>query len=83
VPLVHIPVPSSNIETAGYDPETGVMEIRFTKYHRLYRYYGVGPDGWAAFWAAESKGRYAKYVMPGSGGPEAVPGGLYRYEHVE
>ncbi len=71
--FAHVPVPSSNIDSAAYDPSTMQMEIWFTKYRRLYRYYGVPPEGWAAFWAAESKGYYAKYVMPG----------LYEYEHVE
>lgn len=71
--FTHVPVPSSNIDTAAYDPTTMEMEIWFTKYRRLYRYYGVPPEGWAAFWAAESKGFYAKYVMPG----------LYEYEHIE
>jgi hypothetical protein len=71
--FAHVPVPSSNIDSAAYDPDTQEMEIWFTKYRRLYRYYGVPADGWAAFWAAPSKGFYAKYVMPT----------LYEYEHVE
>jgi hypothetical protein len=67
------PVESSNIHSAGYDPETRVMRVRFHDYThkgngvvqpgRVYEHLDVSPEDYAAFMAAESKGaHYARHV---------------------
>jgi hypothetical protein len=63
-----IPIESSNIHSAGYDPETRVMCVRFRDYvHKgngvvkpgaVYEHLDVSPEAFEAFMAAESKGAH-------------------------
>ena len=59
------PVESSNIQSIGYDPVTGVMEVEFGRdiypgdpYNRLYHYFGVPSEVHKALMDAPSHGKY-------------------------
>jgi hypothetical protein len=56
--IEHKPVESSNIASAGYDPKTRVLEVRFRGSGRLYRYNDVTPETHADFEKAPSKGSF-------------------------
>ena len=66
------PVTSSQIHSIGHDPTTNTLAIRFTRgYGRdqrpgsLYHYANVDADTFAAFLAAESKGRhFGQHIKP-------------------
>lgn len=55
-------VESSQLESYGYDAETGTLAVRFRghggKPGSLYHYRNVGASEWAAFNDASSKGSY-------------------------
>ncbi len=55
--MIHTPIQSSLLASAGYDPATQTMEIRFAR-GGLYSYTDVSPEQFAAFQAAESKGKH-------------------------
>lgn len=48
---------SSDIASIGYDPGKQVMEVEFIK-SGVYSYYNVPATTFAAFMAADSKGRF-------------------------
>jgi hypothetical protein len=50
-------VESSAIEAVAYDPDRELLDIELTN-GRAYRYIDVSPAVYAAFMAAESKGRF-------------------------
>lgn len=52
-----IPLDSSSLAGADYDPEARTLEIEFRSGSR-YRYDGVSPEVFAQFLAAPSHGRY-------------------------
>lgn len=45
------------LQSAGHDPETNTLEVRF-KNGSTYRYSGVSAEAHAEFMAAESKGKH-------------------------
>ncbi len=47
---------SSQIAGFGFDPDTGILRVKF-KSGGTYDYSGVDPEDYAAFAGAESKGR--------------------------
>jgi hypothetical protein len=53
-----IPVVSGQIASVGYNPETKVMRIRFSKSGALYEYQQVPEDVYQALMAAPSKGSF-------------------------
>lgn len=55
--LTRQPLESSNLESAGYDPETRVLEVQF-KNGKVYRLRGVEQRRWEGLQAAKSKGEY-------------------------
>ena len=55
---------SSNIASAGYDPETRVLEITFG-YGGTYRYRDVDPETWQEFQSAPSAGGYHRRHIDG------------------
>lgn len=62
------PVKSSNVESAGYDAEEKVLEIKFRN-GGIYQYGGVQPEMYAELLAAESVGRFvSQEVRPGRRG---------------
>jgi hypothetical protein len=65
-------IQSSNIARAGFDADSGVMEIEFHNGTRG-RYRGVTPEKFDAFMSAESKGRFLSAEIKGQ----------YEYERVE
>lgn len=50
-------VKSSNIQSAGYDPESGILEIEF-KGGAVYQYFDVPERVYDAFMQASSAGSY-------------------------
>lgn len=50
-------IPSSNIDDAGYDEKTQVMEVSFLN-GGTYRYSNVPKHVWDAFLAANTPGQY-------------------------
>lgn len=56
------PVGSSDISAAGYDPESGELQVQFTT-GRIYSYIGVPPEIYDGFIAAPSKGSYFAQVF--------------------
>ena len=52
-----IPIISSTIRSAGYDPENKVLEVEF-KNGEIWRYAGVPENCWREFYYASSKGSY-------------------------
>lgn len=58
---------SSNVGWARYDSETQVLEIDFRnaagEKASTYTYAGFPPEDWAAFQAAESKGKHFAYKI--------------------
>lgn len=51
------PLESGAIASAGYDPDTAVLELEFTS-GEIYRYYAVPRSVHRALLEAESAGRY-------------------------
>lgn len=47
-----IPIDSDNVLAAGYDDSSKVMTVQFDN-GRIYEYYGVTPELWVAFIAAQ------------------------------
>lgn len=63
-----IAIQSNNVNAAGYDATSMVMTVQF-KNGALYEYYGVPPELWASFIAAQphpwSKVGYPRLVQAG------------------
>ena len=59
-------VKSSQVHSIGYDPETKTLAVRFHGKDgpgSLYEYSGIGPEKYADFMKAESKGKFlGKYI---------------------
>lgn len=51
------PIDSGAITSAGYEPETAVLELEFTS-GEVYRYYAVPPSVHRSLLSADSAGRY-------------------------
>lgn len=51
------PVSSSNVSSAGYDPDTETLEIEFNN-GSVYQYYNVGRNVADEFFNATSKGQF-------------------------
>lgn len=60
------PVESSQIQSAGYDPASQTMAVRFRGSNFVYHYKGVEPDVAKAFDEAESKGKFLGASIKGS-----------------
>lgn len=60
--IKHYPVVSSNIASAGYDPNSGIMEISFVG-GGTYQYEDVPKEVYEAFWEAGSPGKFAQKAI--------------------
>lgn len=60
----HQPIDSSNITSAGYDPDKRVLEIEF-HHGKRYRYTDVEPETWEDFRDAPSAGSYHRRYIAG------------------
>lgn len=56
------PVASTDIAAAGYDPQSGEMQVQFTT-GRIYSYAGVPQDVYEGFLMAPSKGAYFAQIF--------------------
>jgi hypothetical protein len=68
-PIAMQSVESSQLSKIGHDPETSTLAIRFKNWKgeetSLYHYANVDADTFAAFLAAESKGRhFGQHIKP-------------------
>jgi hypothetical protein len=48
---------SSNVASAGYDEQSETLEVEFVN-GSIYQYFNVGPELYAQFRAAPSKGQF-------------------------
>ena len=55
--MERVPLSSSNLQSVGYDSETGILEIEF-KTGSIYQYSGVPTDEYLSMMNAPSQGRY-------------------------
>lgn len=60
------PVKSSNIESAGFDPATGVLTVKF-KNGGTYHYEGCKQDHYDGLCSAESAGKFFHKSIRGGG----------------
>lgn len=60
--MLLVPVASTDIAAAGYDPQTGEMQVQFTT-GRIYSYMGVTPDIYEGFLIAPSKGSFFAQIF--------------------
>jgi KTSC domain-containing protein len=60
-----IPVDSTNIISAGYDPATKTLELEFVK-GNIYQYFGVPRSIYEGLMAADSKGAFVNTEIKGS-----------------
>lgn len=65
------PIESSNIADAGFDADSGVMEVTF-KSGKRYRYRNVSPQVFQDFMDADSKGSHFARVIRSQFEGEAV-----------
>lgn len=56
--MLLVPVQSSDISAAGYDPDSGEMQIQFRKEGTIYSYQNIPPALYEAFITASSKGSF-------------------------
>ncbi|NUQ30957.1 MAG: KTSC domain-containing protein [Acidobacteriaceae bacterium] len=56
-------VESESIASIGYDASRNLLEIEFRQNGSVYRYFGVSPEVYIEFMAAESKGTYLNQVF--------------------
>jgi hypothetical protein len=56
--LSRSPLASSDLTSAGYDPETQRLEVEFKKGTKLYSYHGVPPEVYQGLMTAVSPGKY-------------------------
>ena len=68
-PIAMQPVESSQIAAIGHDPDSKTLAVRFKTWKgepsSLYHYANVDGDTFAAFLAAESKGRhFGQHIKP-------------------
>ncbi len=61
-----VPLSSSAISTASYDPETQELDIVFTNGPQEYTFYGVPEDVFEGLISAPSAGRYYNSIIKGS-----------------
>jgi hypothetical protein len=57
------PVPSTSIASIGYLPTRQELEIEFRDSGKVYRYFDVEGEEYAAFMSAESKGKYLNQIF--------------------
>jgi len=62
-----VPVDSTTIAFIGYDQLWCVLGLEFRETGDAYWYFGVPPEEYAAFMAAESKGEYLNRVFKNKG----------------
>lgn len=60
--MLLVPVVSTDVYAAGYDPDTFEMQIQFTT-GTIYSYANVSPEIYDGFIAAPSKGSYVAQVF--------------------
>ena len=58
-------VGSSNVDGAVYYPDTGLIEVTFSRDGSVYTYGPVEPGIWAGLQSAPSAGRYVRQVLQG------------------
>ena len=56
-------VESESIASIGYNVSRNELEIEFRESGSVYRYFGVSPEEYIEFMAAESKGTYLNQVL--------------------
>lgn len=60
--MLLVPVASTDIAAAGYDPQSGELQVQFTT-GRIYSYTGVPPEIYEGFLVAPSKGSFFAQVF--------------------
>ena len=65
--IERIPVESSSLVSAGYDPASETLEVEFRT--GIYQYVGVPTDRYEGLMAAESKGAYFNQFIRDAGYP--------------
>lgn len=60
--MLLVPVASSDIAAAGYDPVSGELQVQFLT-GRIYSYANVEPETYQGFINAPSKGSYLAQVF--------------------
>ena len=63
--MKRVPVSSSNLSSAGYDPESKVLEVQF-KSGSVYQYMNVPELVHQGLMSAPSKGRYLDRLVKGA-----------------
>lgn len=65
MPLLRVPVESSQLKSVGYDPATQVLEVEFKSYSKdpkkkppVYQYFGVPPELHTDLMNADSHGAF-------------------------
>ncbi len=53
---------SSNLQSAGYDPDQKVLRVEFQN-GKKYDYHGIPPEMAEAFWSSESQGSYLHSII--------------------
>jgi len=67
--IPHIPMVSSNVESAAYDPKQQILEVSFLS-GSTYQYYSVPRNVWTSFQRAPSPGRFVWRTLRGWGGDD-------------
>jgi hypothetical protein len=57
-----VPVRSTTLRSAGYDPATRTLEAEF-RTGRVYAYSDVPPELWLSLLATRSKGRFFNFLI--------------------
>ena len=63
--ITRTPIDSSNLVSAGYDPDSAVLEVEF-KGGGVYRYLEVPPNKATAFFEAPSQGSFLSHEIRGT-----------------
>jgi hypothetical protein len=74
--MEHTPVNSSNLASAGYDPEAQTLEIAFNN-GRVYQYLNVPPEAFEDFNKAESKGSFFAKTIRGRYEAKRIDSDIY------
>lgn len=61
--MIRRSIESSMLAEEGYDPATGVLEVRFRSNGKVGRYTGVTPEMYQAFQDSPSKGSYLSRII--------------------
>lgn len=80
--LTWLPVTSTNVDAAAYEPDFRRMWVKFLSKKggpRTYLYYEVPKERWQEFLSSNSKGLFVDFVLKGNVG-NGVKAGGYAYD---